>query len=67
MSEVVQSVTVEYSDIKGKVKKRLSIIGKRLSDKQGNILFAGVTLSSTRQESIRLRLMLSVEISKVMW
>ena len=53
MSEVVQSVTVEYSDIKGKVRKRLSIIGKRLSDKQGNILFAGVTLSSAEEDIMK--------------
>ena len=53
MSEVVQSVTVEYSDIKSKVKKRLSIIGKRLSDKQGNILFAGVTLSSAEEDIMK--------------
>ena len=53
MSEVVQSVTVEYSDIKSKVKKRLSIIGKRLSDKQGNVLFAGVTLSSAEEDIMK--------------
>lgn len=53
MSEVVQSVTVEYSDIKSKVRKRLSIIGKRLSDKQGNTLFAGVTLSSVEEDIMK--------------
>lgn len=41
--------TINYSDIEKRVKRRLAIIGKRLQDKQGNILFAGTTLSSTEE------------------
>ena len=77
MSEIVQSVTVEYSDIKSKVRKRLSIIGKRLSDKQGNNLFAGVTLSSAEEDIMKQYLKEATEIfvgnlasavtSKAMW
>lgn len=62
MSEIVQSVTVEYSDIKSKVRKRLSIIGKRLSDKQGNNLFAGVTLSSAEEDIMKQYLKEATEI-----
>lgn len=42
-----------YSDIKTKVKRRLAIIGKRLQDKQGNILFAGTTLSANEEAILK--------------
>lgn len=43
--------TINYSDIEKRVRRRLAIIGKRLQDKQGSILFAGTTLS-TNEEAI---------------
>lgn len=53
MAVTEQTITIEYADIKSKVKKHFSIIGKRLSDKQGNILFTGVTLSSTEEDILK--------------
>ena len=53
MAVTEQTITIGYADIKGKVKKHFSIIGKRLSDKQGNILFTGVTLSSTEEDILK--------------
>ena len=53
MAVTEQTITIGYADIKSKVKKHFSIIGKRLSDKQGNILFTGVTLSSTEEDSLK--------------
>lgn len=51
MGAVSNQKEISYSDIKTRVKRRLAIIGKRLQDKQGNILFAGTTLS-TNEEAI---------------
>lgn len=53
MAVTEQTITIGYADIKSKVKKHFSIIGKRLSDKQGNILFTGVTLSSTEEDILK--------------
>lgn len=53
MAETEQTTTIGYADIKSKVKKHFSIVGKRLSDKQGNILFTGVTLSSTEEDILK--------------
>lgn len=53
MAVTEQTITIGYDDIKSKVKKHFSIIGKRLSDKQGNILFTGVTLSSTEEDILK--------------
>ena len=53
MTVTEQTITIGYADIKSKVKKHFSIIGKRLSDKQGNILFTGVTLSSTEEDILK--------------
>lgn len=53
MAATEQTITIGYADIKSKVKKHFSIIGKRLSDKQGNILFTGVTLSSTEEDILK--------------
>lgn len=53
MAETEQTITIGYADIKSKVKKHFSIVGKRLSDKQGNILFTGVTLSSTEEDILK--------------
>lgn len=53
MAVTEQTITIGYADIKNKVKKHFSIIGKRLSDKQGNILFTGVTLSSTEEDILK--------------
>ena len=53
MAVTEQTITIGYADIKSKVKKHCSIIGKRLSDKQGNILFTGVTLSSTEEDILK--------------
>lgn len=38
--------TISLTDVKGKVKKHLSVIGKRLYDKEGKNLFSNITLSS---------------------
>ena len=53
MAVTEQTITIGYADIKSKVKKHFSIIGKRLSDKQVNILFTGVTLSSTEEDILK--------------
>lgn len=53
MAVTEQTIAIGYADIKSKVKKHFSIIGKRLSDKQGNILFTGVTLSSTEEDILK--------------
>ena len=53
MAVTEQTITIGYADIKSQVKKHFSIIGKRLSDKQGNILFTGVTLSSTEEDILK--------------
>ena len=53
MAVTEQTITIGYADIKSKVKKHFSIIGKRLSDKQGNILFTGITLSSTEEDILK--------------
>lgn len=53
MAVTEQTITIGHADIKSKVKKHFSIIGKRLSDKQGNILFTGVTLSSTEEDILK--------------
>ena len=53
MAVTEQTITIGYADIKSMVKKHFSIIGKRLSDKQGNILFTGVTLSSTEEDILK--------------
>lgn len=53
MAVTEQTITIGYADIKSKVKKHFSIIGKRFSDKQGNILFTGVTLSSTEEDILK--------------
>lgn len=53
MAVTEQTITIGYADIKSKVKKHFSIIGKRLSDKQGNILFTGVTLSLTEEDILK--------------
>lgn len=53
MAVTEQTITIGYADIKSKVKKHFSIIGKRLSDKQGNILFTCVTLSSTEEDILK--------------
>ena len=53
MAVTEQTITIGYADIKSKVKKHFSIIGKRLSDKQGNILFTGVTISSTEEDILK--------------
>ena len=53
MAVTEQTITIGYADIKSKVKKHFSVIGKRLSDKQGNILFTGVTLSSTEEDILK--------------
>lgn len=45
--------TISYGDVKAKVKRRFAIIGKRLQDKQGNILFAGTTLSASEEEILK--------------
>lgn len=44
---------IKYDDVKTKVKRRFAIIGKRLQDKQGNILFAGTTLSASEEEILK--------------
>ena len=49
MAVTEQTITIGYADIKSKVKKHFSIIGKRLSD----ILFTGVTLSSTEEDILK--------------
>ena len=48
MAVTEQTITIGYADIKSKVKKHFSIIGKRLSGKQGN-----VTLSSTEEDILK--------------
>lgn len=53
MAVTEQTIAIGYADIKSKVKKHFSIIGKRLSDKQENILFTGVTLSSTEEDILK--------------
>ena len=53
MAVTEQTITIGYADIKSKVKKHFSIIGKRFSDKQANILFTGVTLSSTEEDILK--------------
>ena len=53
MAVTEQTITIGYADIKSKVKKHFSIIGKRLSDKHGNIIFTGVTLSSTEEDILK--------------
>lgn len=53
MAVTEQTITIGYADIKSKVKKHFSIIGKRFSDKQGNILFTGVTLSSAGEDILK--------------
>lgn len=42
-----------YDNVKTKVKRRFAIIGKRLQDKQGNILFAGTTLSASEEAILK--------------
>lgn len=43
------STTINISSIKDDVKKTLSLVGKRSVDRQGNTLFASVTLSSAEE------------------
>lgn len=47
MSE--KTININVSDLKKMVKEQLSFVGKRQGDKQGNTMFAGVTLSSTEE------------------
>ncbi len=44
-----KTIAINVSNLKVEIKKRLSFIGKRQSDKQGETLFACVTLSSTEE------------------
>lgn len=53
MGVLTQNKTIQYSDIKTKVKRHFAIIGKRLEDKQGNLLFAGATLSSAEEQILK--------------
>lgn len=53
MAEIIQTITVNYSDLKSEVRRSLSIIGKRAADKQGNVLFASVTLSSAEEDILK--------------
>lgn len=46
------TTTIDTSSIKADVKKVLSLVGKRSGDKQGNTLFASVTLSSAEEALI---------------
>lgn len=48
MAETLK-IELDYDALKNEVKKHLSAIGKRQTDKQGNTLFAGVTLSSAEE------------------
>lgn len=43
------SIAIDINSIKSDVKKTLSLIGKRSGDRQGNTLFASVTLSSAEE------------------
>lgn len=43
------STAIDINSIKGDVKRILSLVGKRSGDKQGNTLFASVTLSSAEE------------------
>jgi hypothetical protein len=52
MAETRQ-ITVKYDDIKKRVKTQMSIIGKRLTDTQGHILYTGVTLSSAEESVLK--------------
>lgn len=46
-------ITIDWSNVKDAVRKHFSIIGKRLRDKEGNLLFSGVTLSSTEEDILK--------------
>jgi len=52
MSDTTKTITINVTDLKKKLKQQLSLIGKRQSDKQGNTLFAGATLSSNEEAAI---------------
>lgn len=51
MSE--KTISISIADLMKKIEEQLSFIGKRQGDKQGNTLFAGVTLSSTEETIIK--------------
>ena len=53
MAAIIQTITVNYSDLKSEVRRSLSIIGKRADDKQGNILFTNVTLSTAEEDILK--------------
>lgn len=46
-------ITIDWSNVKDAVRKHFSIIGKRLKDKEGNLLFSGVTLSSVEEDILK--------------
>lgn len=46
------TVTLNYSDLAGIVDRQLSIVGKRSTDDQGNLLFKDITLGSREKELI---------------
>ncbi len=53
MAGIIQTITVNYSDLKDEVRRSLSIIGKRTADKQGNILFASVTMTTAEEDILK--------------
>lgn len=46
----MSEITINTNSIKGEVKQTLSLVGKRAVDRQGNTLFAGITLSSAEDK-----------------
>lgn len=56
------SVGLNSTQIISDVRKHLSIIGKRQTDKQGNLLFTGVTLSSKEQDVIDMYIKAAAQI-----
>lgn len=56
------SVGLNSTQITSDVRKHLSIIGKRQTDRQGNLLFTGVTLSSKEQDVIDMYIKAAAQI-----
>lgn len=53
MTSILRTASINYSEIKKKVKRNFAIIGKRLQDKQGDILFTGATLSTAEEDILK--------------
>ena len=45
-------ISLEYNKLLGKVERSLSVIGKRMTDDKGNLLFKDITLGSREKEII---------------